>query len=409
MTVFFKVLFLSFVIAISAFGNDIMHWPKDTTSSYLNRFSVGLRLGLNFSAMAYSDPTIDNYAYSPQAGGIFGFLVEYEFSRHIAFRMDFLFLQKGGKISDNGFSYEFRPWYADMAFPIIYQFDPVGSIRPYFFTAPVLGFAYGGNIHMEEGNDSWSTGISDASIAPLEFSLMVGAGVKFPTRIKNHIVVPSMELSYCAGLTNTYSDQELNGKANGLNQSVYSIDGKRKNRGVQITFAVAVPLSEFKKPVKNKTEPVHEKEAAVPQPTPDTSRDIPSISCSSIEDIDALIDSGKSVNSKVICMTNLNFQWNESFLDEHSMQYLDEIAQLLKRIPSMKMNISGHADTTGTEEYNMKLSKERALHAYQYLTSHGIAEKRLQYMYFGASKPLYRNDTEEHRAQNRRVEFEIVE
>ncbi|MCK9182863.1 MAG: OmpA family protein [Fibrobacteraceae bacterium] len=409
MTIFFKALFLSFVIAISAFGNDIMHWPKDTTSSYLNRFSVGLRLGLNFSTMAYSDPTIDNYAYSPQAGGIFGFLVEYEFSKHIAFRTDFLFLEKGGEISDNGFSYEFHPWYADMAFPIIYQFDPVGSIRPYFFTAPVLGFAYGGNIHIEEGNDSWSTGISDASIAPLEFSLMVGAGVKFPTRIKNHIVVPSMELSYCAGLTNTYSDQELNGKANGLNQSVYSIDGKRKNRGVQITFAVAVPLSEFKKSVKKKTEPVHEKEAVVPQPTPDTSGDVPSISCSSIEEINQLIDAKQSVNSKIICMTNLNFKWNESALDENSKEYLSEIVLLLKRIPTMKMNISGHADSTGSAQYNMKLSKERALQAYEYLIGHGIVKDRLQYIYFGASRPLYTNDTEEHRAQNRRVEFEIVE
>jgi len=136
---------------------------------------------------------------------------------------------------------------------------------------------------------------------------------------------------------------------------------------------------------------------------------MPSISCSSIEEINQLIDKKQSVNSKIICMTNLNFKWNESALDENSKEYLSEIVLLLKRIPTMKMNISGHADSTGSGSYNMKLSKERAMQAYEYLISHGIVKDRLQYIYFGASRPLYTNDTEEHRAQNRRVEFEIIE
>jgi len=410
MNAFLRMLLLSVVIVSAAFGE--MHWPKDTSSSYLNRFSVGVRMGLNFSSMVYSDPEIDGYASSLKAGGTFGFLAEYEFSRHIAFRTDLICIQKGGDINDNGFTYEFHPWYVDMAFPIIYQFDPIHKfVRPYFFTAPVFGFAYGGNVHMEEGKNSWSAGISDASIAPLEFSLMIGTGIKIPIKIRNYPLVSAFEIAYCAGLTSTYADKELNGFSNGVNQAVYSIDGKRKNRGVQMTFSVAIPLSNFRKAtkVKQKAKKIKKTSVEVDQKAPEPMKEMPSISCSSIEEINQLIDAKQSVNSKIICMTNLNFKWNESALDENSKAYLSEIVLLLKRIPTMMMNISGHADSTGSGQYNMKLSKERAMQAYEYLIGHGIVKSRLQYLYFGASRPLYTNDTEEHRAQNRRVEFEIIE
>ena len=62
----------------------------------------------------------------------------------------------------------------------------------------------------------------------------------------------------------------------------------------------------------------------------------------------------------------------------------------------------------GTEEFNLKLSKERAQAVAKYLESKGVHKDKLTFSYYGMSQPLSTNDTEEGRTMNRRVEFEIL-
>jgi OOP family OmpA-OmpF porin len=89
------------------------------------------------------------------------------------------------------------------------------------------------------------------------------------------------------------------------------------------------------------------------------------------------------------------------------MEYLKQIVSLLENFPTTKMKINGHTDNVGTEEYNVQLSKNRALAVYNYLISQGIKSERLSYAYFGTKYPVSSNDTEEGRRNNRRVEFEM--
>ena len=76
--------------------------------------------------------------------------------------------------------------------------------------------------------------------------------------------------------------------------------------------------------------------------------------------------------------------------------------------PNIKVQISGHTDNTGTDEYNMQLSLDRAKAVADYLISKGIDAKRLTWRGYGASKPVADNTTEEGRAMNRRTEFTVV-
>lgn len=72
------------------------------------------------------------------------------------------------------------------------------------------------------------------------------------------------------------------------------------------------------------------------------------------------------------------------------------------------IQINGHTDNIGSKERNLELSVGRAKAVYEYLISTGIEQNRLSYKGFGDTLPISSNDTDEGRAKNRRVEFQIL-
>ena len=82
--------------------------------------------------------------------------------------------------------------------------------------------------------------------------------------------------------------------------------------------------------------------------------------------------------------------------------------ELLNDIPTLVIEIGGHTDALGSDEYNRSLSDDRANAVRTYLLEHGIAEERVTAVGYGESVPVDTNETEEGRAQNRRVEFKIL-
>jgi len=74
----------------------------------------------------------------------------------------------------------------------------------------------------------------------------------------------------------------------------------------------------------------------------------------------------------------------------------------------VNVEIEGYCDWIGTEEYNQKLSEERAQTVKSYLVSKGIAETRLTTIGFGKTNPIADNKTDEGRAMNRRIVFRII-
>lgn len=111
---------------------------------------------------------------------------------------------------------------------------------------------------------------------------------------------------------------------------------------------------------------------------------------------------------QVIRINNIFFEFNKADLKPESFYELDNLVQLLKDNPRMEIKISGHTDNLGNDEYNLKLSQDRAAAVLNYLVSKGIDVKRLSSEGFGETQPVADNNTEEGRAINRRVEFTIL-
>jgi OmpA-OmpF porin, OOP family len=114
--------------------------------------------------------------------------------------------------------------------------------------------------------------------------------------------------------------------------------------------------------------------------------------------------------SNVRVMQQVHFQTASATILPDSFPMLTEIAQLLAANPDIKqMRIEGHTDNRGGADYNLDLSKRRAASVRTWLSEHGVDASRTQSEGYGLTLPVASNESEEGRAQNRRVEFKILD
>ena len=110
----------------------------------------------------------------------------------------------------------------------------------------------------------------------------------------------------------------------------------------------------------------------------------------------------------VVTLKNVFFDFDRTELKPESFVELDKLAEYLRRNAELRIEIGGHTDDQGTDEYNDRLSENRAKAVYDYLVDKGIPANRLKYKGYGKRMPVADNTTEEGRAANRRTEFKII-
>ena len=109
-----------------------------------------------------------------------------------------------------------------------------------------------------------------------------------------------------------------------------------------------------------------------------------------------------------IRLDDILFDFDKFNLTDSAKKELDEVYVLLKKNKAMYLEVQGHTDSRGTDDYNITLSKNRAEAVVSYLMKKGIDRSRLEIKYFGAEKPVTINESDEGRAKNRRVEFRVL-
>ena len=109
-----------------------------------------------------------------------------------------------------------------------------------------------------------------------------------------------------------------------------------------------------------------------------------------------------------VTLNNIFFNFNKAILKAESYPELNRLADLMKERGTMTVEIAGHADSTGPDDYNLLLSGWRAKAVSKYLNEKGIQADRITTVSFGETKPIQSNETKEGRKKNRRVEFKII-
>ncbi|MPR35744.1 OmpA family protein [Cytophagaceae bacterium SJW1-29] len=112
---------------------------------------------------------------------------------------------------------------------------------------------------------------------------------------------------------------------------------------------------------------------------------------------------------EAVRLDNVYFDQSSYILRAESYPQLDKLVKTLKMNSKLKIEIAGHTDNVGDARLNQYLSENRARVISSYLSNKGIAKERLVPKGYGQTKPVAANDTEENKAQNRRVEFVVLE
>ncbi|MES1214961.1 MAG: OmpA family protein [Bacteroidota bacterium] len=136
-------------------------------------------------------------------------------------------------------------------------------------------------------------------------------------------------------------------------------------------------------------------------------------------DLDSLVKAGyKEIHKdlylvpieigSVVRLNNVFFDFDKWDLRGESFLELDRVVKLLNENPAIEIEMSAHTDSRGSDEYNFKLSDNRARSVMEYIIAHGISASRITSHGYGETVPVATNDTDEGRQLNRRVEFKIL-
>ncbi|WP_223198031.1 OmpA family protein [Maribacter arenosus] len=117
---------------------------------------------------------------------------------------------------------------------------------------------------------------------------------------------------------------------------------------------------------------------------------------------------GEGINVTFTEEAGVYFDTNKSYVKGTSAATLEKLAGIFKEYPKSNILVEGHTDSAGPDDYNMKLSQQRAESVTNYLISQGISADRFTIKWYGENQPKADNSTAEGKSKNRRVELAIV-
>lgn len=110
---------------------------------------------------------------------------------------------------------------------------------------------------------------------------------------------------------------------------------------------------------------------------------------------------------KITFGSDILFDVDKYDLKSATKRQLDDFAETLTKYPDTNILIEGHADATGSDDHNLKLSRRRADAVADYLKTRGVKTSRLDEKGYGEAQPISDNDTETGRQKNRRVDIAV--
>lgn len=111
--------------------------------------------------------------------------------------------------------------------------------------------------------------------------------------------------------------------------------------------------------------------------------------------------------TQAFILRGVNFEFDKATLTPEAKRILDEVAEVLLAYPDVDVDVEGHTDSIGTAAYNLGLSERRANSVRDYLMQRNVPGRRMTPVGYGLTVPIDTNDTEEGRANNRRVELRV--
>jgi len=125
------------------------------------------------------------------------------------------------------------------------------------------------------------------------------------------------------------------------------------------------------------------------------------------QQLNIILETRESARGLIVNMSDVLFDTDRATLKPGAREKLARIAGVLLTYPGLEIEVEGHTDSVGRDEYNQDLSERRAASVRNYLVSQGIPRETIEAMGFGESRPVVGNETAAGRQRNRRVELVV--
>jgi len=214
----------------------------------LDRTNAGLKYGLNFPSMSYSNDAVDAYSSAIYPKVVFELFAEYPLWRSLWTRPGFKYTIRGQHIEEKELTYKLDASYYEINLPVFWMFNDIKNVHPYLLFGPVFGFASSGEVRYDRMSliygqgRSYRVDLNTNNFSSYAIGLFLGLGARYPLKIQDFPIIPGFEVGYHLGLTNTYSDKELKNEVTAINKRAYNIVGYRTNRGLEFGGTISIPL-----------------------------------------------------------------------------------------------------------------------------------------------------------------------
>lgn len=125
------------------------------------------------------------------------------------------------------------------------------------------------------------------------------------------------------------------------------------------------------------------------------------------DQLNQVLQTRETARGLIVNMSDVLFDFNKYTLKSDAREKLAKVSGILLAYPGLKMQVEGYTDNIGSDEYNQKLSEERADSVRDYLVGQGVQDNSISAQGYGKTHPIADNTTNSGRAQNRRVEMVV--
>jgi outer membrane protein OmpA-like peptidoglycan-associated protein len=120
-----------------------------------------------------------------------------------------------------------------------------------------------------------------------------------------------------------------------------------------------------------------------------------------------ILETRESARGLIVNISDVLFDFNKYTLKPGAREKMAKVSGILLAYPGLKIQVEGHTDAVGSDEYNMKLSQQRADSVRDYLVAQNVPAASVTAVGYGKANPVASNDTAAGRQQNRRVELVV--
>jgi len=125
------------------------------------------------------------------------------------------------------------------------------------------------------------------------------------------------------------------------------------------------------------------------------------------EQLNQVLQTSESARGLIVNMSDVLFDFNKYTLKPEAREKLAKVSGILLSIPNLKLQVEGYTDSIGSDEYNQKLSEQRADEVRRYLVSQSVSDTNVSAVGYGKSDPIADNSTSAGRSENRRVQLVV--